>query len=144
MRTNITKRSDNKFVKLNRTPRTNDSSVYNIDPYNVFKLVDALSDGDILYHIDYGVMFNNYGIGIRNSLIKISSYLIKRLSTDERRNIFGNFRLETIDDFKRYFATCEFYTVKNSETQLRKYLDDHFSFDGKTFKRKITSHYVNV
>jgi hypothetical protein len=144
MKTNIVKSSDNKFVKLNRVPRSSDSSIYNVDPYSVFKLVDALSNGDILYYIECEVMSNTYEIGIRNSLVKMSSYLLQRLSSDHRRAIFGNVKLECIDDFNRYFGTCEFYTVKNSEYQLRKYIDDNFNFDGKSFKRKMTSHYINV
>ena len=52
MKTKITSRTEEKFVKLIRTPRTNNKEVYDVKPYSLFKLVDALSNGDILYYID--------------------------------------------------------------------------------------------
>ena len=85
------------------------------------------------------------GIGVRNTMVNISKYLISRLDTNSRKQIFGNVTLESVDDFKSYFASAEIpYTMENTETELRQYISDNFDFDGTSLKRKITSHYINV
>lgn len=145
MKTKITSRTEEKFVKLTRTPRTKNKEVYDIKPYSLFKLVDALSNGDVLYYIDYCILFEKMGVGVRNTMVNISKYLIGRLDEVSRKQVFGNIKLETLNDFKRYFATAEIpYTMKGTEVELRQYISDNFDFDGKSLKRKITSHYVNV
>ena len=145
MKTKITSRTEEKFVKLTRTPRTKNKEIYDIKPYSLFKLVDALSNGDILYYIDYCILFNKMGVGVRNTMVNISKYLIGRLDAVSRKQVFGNIKLETLNDFKRYFATAEIpYTMKGTENDLRQYISDNFDFDGKSLKRKITSHYINV
>lgn len=146
MKTKITSRTEEKFVKLTRTPRTtNNKEVYDVKPYSLFKLVDALSNGDVLYYIDYCILFGKIGVGVRNTMVNISKYLIGRLDEVSRKQVFGNIKLETLNDFKRYFATAEIpYTMKGTEVELRQYISDNFDFDGKSLKRKITSHYVNV
>ena len=145
MTTKITSTTEEKFVKLIRTPRTKNKEVYDVKPYSLFKLVDALSNGDVLYYIDYCVIFNKIEVGVRNTMVNISKYLISRLDTNARKQIFGNVKLETLDDFKQYFATAEIpYTMKGTENELRQYISDNFDFDGKSLKRKITSHYINV
>ena len=145
MKTKITPRTEEKFVKLTRTPRTNNKEVYDVKPYSLFKLVDALSNGDVLYYIDYCILFGKMGVGVRNTMVNISKYLIGRLDPVSRKQVFGNVKLETLNDFKRYFATAEIpYTMKGAEIELRQYISDNFDFDGKSLKRKITSHYINV
>ena len=145
MKTKITSRTEEKFVKLTRTPRTKNKEVYDVKPYSLFKLVDALSNGDVLYYIDYCIIFNKIEVGVRNTMVNISKYLISRLDTNARKQIFGNVKLETLDDFKSYFASAEIpYTMEDTETELRQYISDNFDFDGKSLKRKITSHYINV
>lgn len=145
MKTKIASRTEEKFVKLTRTPRTKNKEVYDIKPYSLFKLVDALSNGDVLYYIDYCILFEKMGVGVRNTMVNISKYLIGRLDEVSRKQVFGNIKLETLNDFKRYFATAEIpYTMKGTEVELRQYISDNFDFDGKSLKRKITSHYVNV
>ena len=145
MKTKIISRTEEKFVKLIRTSRTKNKEVYDVKPYSIFKLVDALSNGDILYYIDYCILFDKMGVGVRNTMVNISNYLISRLDTNARKQIFGNVKLETLDDFKQYFATAEIpYTMKDTEIELRQYISDNFNFDGKSLKRKITSHYINV
>ena len=145
MKTKITSRTEQKFVKLIRTPRKKNKEIYDIKPYSLFKLVDALSNGDVLFYIDYRIIFGNIDIGISNTMVNISNYLISRMNTNSRKQVFGNVDLETLDDFKRYFATAEIpYTLKNTEIELRQYINDNFDFDGKYLKRKITSHYINV
>lgn len=145
MKTKITSRTEEKFVKLTRTPRTKNKEVYDVKPYSLFKLVDALSNGDVLYYIDYCILFGKMGVGVRNTMVNISKYLIERLDTDSRKHVFGNIKLESLDDFKRYFASAEIpYTMKGTELELRQYISDNFNFDGKSLKRKITSHYINV
>ena len=145
MKTKITSRTEEKFVKLIRTPRTKNKEVYDVKPYSLFKLVDALSNGDVLYYIDYCILFDKIGVGVRNTMVNISNYLISRLDTNARKQIFGNVTLESLNDFKRYFASAEIpYTMKGTETELRQYISDNFDFDGKSLKRKITSHYINV
>ena len=145
MKTKITSRTEEKFVKLTRTPRTKNKEIYDIKPYSLFKLVDALSNGDILYYIDYCILFNKMGVGVRNTMVNISKYLIGRLDAVSRKQVFGNIKLETLNDFKRYFATAEIpYTMNGTENELRQYISDNFDFDGKSLKRKITSHYINV
>ena len=145
MKTKITSRTEEKFVKLTRTPRTKNKEIYDIKPYSLFKLVDALSNGDILYYIDYCILFNKMGVGVRNTMVNISKYLISRLDSDARKQVFGNIALESVNDFKRYFASAEIpYTMNGTENELRQYISDNFDFDGKSLKRKITSHYINV
>lgn len=145
MKTKIISRTEEKFVKLTRTPRTSNKEVYDVKPYSIFKLVDALSNGDVLYYIDYCILFGKIGVGVRNTMVNISKYLIDRLDTNTRKQVFGNVKLETLDDFKLYFAEAEIpYTMKDTEIELRQYIDDNFDFDGKSLKRKITSHYINV
>lgn len=145
MKTKITSRTEEKFVKLTRTPRTKNKEVYDVKPYSLFKLVDALSNGDVLYYIDYCILFDKIGVGVRNTMVNISNYLISRLDTNARKQVFGNVTLESLNDFKRYFASAEIpYTMKGIETELRQYISDNFDFDGKSLKRKITSHYINV
>ena len=145
MKTRITSRTEQKFVKLIRTPRKKNKEIYDIKPYSLFKLVDALSNGDVLFYIDYRIIFGNIDIGISNTMVNISNYLINRMNTNSRKQVFGNVDLETLDDFKRYFVTAEIpYTLKNTEIELRQYISDNFNFDGKSLKRKITSHYINV
>lgn len=145
MKTKITSRTEEKFVKLTRTPRTNNKEVYDIKPYSLFKLVDALSNGDVLYYIDYSIIFNEMSIDVRNTMVNMSEYLISRLNTYERKQIFGNITLECLNDFKRYFATAEIpYTMKGTEIEFCQYINDNFYIDGKSLKRKITSHYINV
>ena len=145
MKTKIISRTEEKFVKLIRTSRTKNKEVYDVKPYSIFKLVDALSNGDVLYYIDYCILFDKIGVGVRNTMVNISKYLISRLDTNARKQIFGNVKLETLDDFKQYFATAEIpYTMKDTEIELRQYISDNFDFDGKSLKRKITSHYINV
>jgi hypothetical protein len=145
MKTKITSRTEEKFVKLTRTPRTKNKEVYDIKPYSLFKLVDALSNGDVLYYIDYCILFEKMGVGVRNTMVNISKYLVERLDPVSRKQVFGNVKLETLNDFKRYFATAEIpYTMTGTETELRQYISDNFDFDGKSLKRKITSHYINV
>ena len=120
MKTKITSRTEEKFVKLIRTPRTKNKEIYDIKPYSLFKLVDALSNGDILYYIDYCILFNEMGVGVRNTMVNISKYLIGRLDAVSRKQVFGNIKLETLNDFKRYFATAEIpYTMKGTENDLR-------------------------
>lgn len=145
MKTKITSRTDQKFVKLTRTPRTNNKEVYDVKPYSLFKLVDALSNGDVLYYIDYCIIFGKMGVGVRNTMVNISKYLINRLDTNTRKQVFGNITLESLNDFKLYFASAEIpYTMSGTEEELRQYISDNFDFDGKTLKRKITSHYINI
>jgi hypothetical protein len=145
MKTKITPRTEEKFVKLTRTPRTNNKEVYDVKPYSLFKLVDALSNGDVLYYIDYCILFSKMGVGVRNTMVNISKYLIGRLDPATLKQVFGNIKLETLNDFKRYFATAEIpYTMKGVEIELRQYISDNFDFDGNSLKRKITSHYINV
>ena len=145
MKTKITSRSEEKFVKLARTPRTNNKEVYDIKPYSLFKLVDALSNGDVLYYIDYSIIFNDMSIDVRNTMVNMSEYLISRLNTNDRKRIFGSITLESLNDFKYYFATAEIpYTMKGTEIELRQYINDNFYIDDKSLKRKITSHYINV
>lgn len=145
MKTKITSRTEEKFVKLTRTPRTKNKEVYDVKPYSLFKLVDALSNGDFLYYVDYCILFGKMEVSVRNTMVNISKYLIGRLDTDSRKRVFGNIKLESLNDFKRYFASAEIpYTLKNTEIELRQYINDNFDFDGKYLKRKITSHYINV
>lgn len=145
MKTKITSRTEEKFVKLTRTPRTKNKEVYDVKPYSLFKLVDALSNGDFLYYVDYCILFGKMEVSVRNTMVNISKYLIGRLDTDSRKHVFGNIKLESLNDFKRYFASAEIpYTLKNTEIELRQYINDNFDFDGKYLKRKITSHYINV
>lgn len=145
MKTKIISRTDEKFVKLIRTPRKKNKEVYDVKPYSLFKLVDALSNGDVLYYVDYSILFGKMGVGVRNTMVNISNYLISRLDTNSRKQIFGNVTLESVDDFKSYFASAEIpYTMEDTETELRQYISDNFDFDGTSLKRKITSHYINV
>ena len=145
MKAKITSRTEEKFVKLIRTPRKKNKEVYDVKPYSLFKLVDALSNGDVLYYVDYSILFGKMGIGVRNTMLNISKYLISRLDTNSRKQIFGNVTLESVDDFKSYFASAEIpYTMEDTETELRQYISDNFDFDGTSLKRKITSHYINV
>lgn len=145
MKTKITSRTEQKFIKLIRTPRKKNKEIYDVKPYSLFKLVDALSNGDILYYIDYCILFNKMGVGVRNTMVNISKYLIGRLDAVSRKQVFGNIKLETLNDFKRYFASAEIpYTMNGTENELRQYINDNFDFDGKSLKRKITSHYINV
>lgn len=145
MKTKITSRTEEKFVKLTRTPRTKNKEVYDVKPYSLFKLVDALSNGDFLYYVDYCILFGKMEVSVRNTMVNISKYLIGRLDTDSRKRVFGNIKLESLNDFKRYFASAEIpYTIKGVELELRQYISDNFDFDGKSLKRKITSHYINV
>lgn len=145
MKAKIISRTDEKFVKLIRTPRTKNKEVYDVKPYSLFKLVDALSNGDVLYYVDYSILFGKMGVGVRNTMVNISNYLISRLDANSRKQIFGNVTLESVDDFKSYFASAEIpYTMENTETELRQYISDNFDFDGTSLKRKITSHYINV
>lgn len=145
MKTKIISRTEEKFVKLIRTPRTNNKEVYDVKPYSLFKLVDALSNGDVLYYVDYSILFGKMGVGVRNTMLNISKYLISRLDANSRKQIFGNVTLESVDDFKSYFASAEIpYTMEDTETELRQYISDNFDFDGTSLKRKITSHYINV
>ena len=145
MKTKITSRTEEKFVKLTRTPRTKNKDVYDVKPYSLFKLVDALSNGDFLYYVDYCILFGKMEVSVRNTMVNISKYLIGRLDTDSRKRVFGNIKLESLNDFKRYFASAEIpYTMKGVELELRQYISDNFDFDGKSLKRKITSHYINV
>lgn len=145
MKTKIISRTEEKFVKLIRTPRTNNKEVYDVKPYSLFKLVDALSNGDVLYYVDYSILFGKMGVGVRNTMVNISNYLISRLDANSRKQIFGNVTLESVDDFKSYFASAEIpYTMEDTETELRQYISDNFDFDGTSLKRKITSHYINV
>lgn len=145
MKTKIISRTEEKFVKLIRTPRKKNKEVYDVKPYSLFKLVDALSNGDVLYYVDYSILFGKMGVGVRNTMVNISNYLISRLDTNSRKQIFGNVTLESVDDFKSYFASAEIpYTMEDTETELRQYISDNFDFDGTSLKRKITSHYINV
>lgn len=145
MKTKIISRTEEKFVKLIRTPRTNNKEVYDVKPYSLFKLVDALSNGDVLYYVDYSILFGKMGVGVRNTMLNISKYLISRLDANSRKQIFGNVTLESVDDFKSYFASAEIpYTMEDTESELRQYISDNFDFDGTSLKRKITSHYINV
>lgn len=145
MKTKIISRTEEKFVKLIRTPRKKNKEVYDVKPYSLFKLVDALSNGDVLYYVDYSILFGKMGVGVRNTMVNISNYLISRLDTNSRKQIFGNVSLESVDDFKSYFASAEIpYTMEDTETELRQYISDNFDFDGTSLKRKITSHYINV
>ena len=145
MKTKIISRTEEKFVKLIRTPRKKNKEVYDVKPYSLFKLVDALSNGDVLYYVDYSILFGKMGVGVRNTMVNISKYLISRLDTNSRKQIFGNVTLESVDDFKSYFASAEIpYTMEDTETELRQYISDNFDFDGTSLKRKITSHYINV
>ena len=145
MKTKIISRTEEKFVKLIRTPRKKNKEIYDIKPYSLFKLVDALSNGDVLYYVDYSILFGKMGVGVRNTMVNISKYLISRLDANSRKQIFGNVTLESVDDFKSYFASAEIpYTMEDTETELRQYISDNFDFDGTSLKRKITSHYINV
>ena len=145
MKTKIISRTEEKFVKLIRTPRKKNKEIYDIKPYSLFKLVDALSNGDVLYYVDYSILFGKMGVGVRNTMVNISNYLISRLDANSRKQIFGNVALESVDDFKSYFASAEIpYTMEDIETELRQYISDNFDFDGTSLKRKITSHYINV
>ena len=90
MKAKITSRTEEKFVKLIRTPRTKNKEVYDVKPYSLFKLVDALSNGDVLYYIDYCVIFNKIEVGVRNTMVNISNYLISRLDSNARKQVFGN------------------------------------------------------
>ena len=145
MKTKITSRTEQKFVKLIRTPRKKNKEIYDIKPYSLFKLVDALSNGDVLYYVDYSILFGKMGVGVRNTMVNISNYLISRLDANSLKQIFGNVTLESVDDFKSYFASAEIpCTMEDTETELRQYISDNFDFDGTSLKRKITSHYINV
>ena len=145
MKTKIISRTEEKFVKLIRTPRKKNKEVYDVKPYSLFKLVDALSNGDVLYYVDYSILFGKMRVGVRNTMLNISKYLISRLDANSRKQIFGNVTLESVDDFKSYFASAEIpYTMEDTETELRQYISDNFDFDGTSLKRKITSHYINV
>ena len=107
MKTKITSRTEQKFVKLIRTPRKKNKEIYDIKPYSLFKLVDALSNGDVLFYIDYCIIFGNIDIDISNTMVNISNYLISRMNTNSRKQVFGNVDLETLDDFKRYLKSIK-------------------------------------
>ena len=132
------------FIKLKRRLRPGFNDVYEIDVYNLCKLVDALSKGKITEHLDMFVMSGRFGVGASNSIEKISKYLLEKLDNSMKEQLFGNVKLDTLLDFKRFFCMCQGYGKNNVANEIRKYIIDNFDISESEANRKITSHYVNV
>lgn len=133
------------FVKLTRVTRKDNPEIYDIEPYSLCKLVDALSGGNVLTYIDHAILFNHFGIGINNTLIRFAKYLLKRLNDKNRQDIFGKIRLQSVDDFKNYFAKAgKLYHKEYAEAEVKRYMTDNFNFNGKAFTRKAESRYINI
>ncbi len=133
------------FVKLTRVTRKDNPEIFDIEPYSLCKLVDALSGGNVLTHIDHAILFNHFGIGINNTLIRFAKHLLKRLDDKNRQAVFGKVRLQSVDDFKSYFAKAgKLYHKEYAEAEVKRYMTEKFDFDGKAFTRKEESKYINI
>ncbi len=133
------------FVKLTRCERAKQPGVYDIEPYSLCKLVDALSTGEVIKYYDLAILFNHFGVGSPLTISRFAKFLSEKLSAKDRRDLFGRVTLDSYDDLRSHFKQSETLRDKDAAAdEFKRYLLDHYDFDGKAFTRKAGSKYINV
>ena len=138
------------FVKLQRHARDAQNGIFEIDVYNLCKLVDALSNGNLLSYLDCFVVENiqcnkkGVGIGATLSIDKISKYLSNRLKPSDAQFIFGRVNLVSSKDYDYFFMRSRGYDKENISKEIRRYLNDNFEIINGKLVRIPFKRFINV
>ena len=137
-------------MKLMRTVRDADNSVFEIDVYSLCKLIDALSNGNLLNYLDYFVIDSNQthmkGVGVDSALSieRISRYLSNRLKPSDAQNIFGRINLVSSKDYEYFFLRSKEFDNDNISKEIRHYIHENFKIEDGKLVRLSGKNFINV
>ncbi len=114
--------------------------MYDVEPYSLCKLVDALSGGEVLKYLDLAILFGHWGLGCNKTVSDFVQFINTKLDVASKESIFGKVRLDSLDDWNAYFTQGgDFYKRSYVQSEFERYLLDHYDFNGKAFTRKQDS-----
>lgn len=138
------------YVKLQRHMRDAQSGIFEIDVYSLCKLVDALSNGNLLNYLDCFVVddhqsnMKGFGIGATLTIDRISRYLSSRLKPSDAQSIFGCVNLVSSKDYEYFFLRSRGYEKDNISKEIRRYINDNFEIVNRKFVRIPFKRFINV
>ena len=141
---------DNDYVKLTRTVRDADNGVFEIDVYSLCKLIDALSNGNLLNYLNYFVIDNNQshmkGVGVDPALSieRISRYMSIRLKPSDAQKIFGRVNLVSSKDYEYFFLRSKEFDNDNTSKEIRRYIRENFKIEDGKLARLSGKKFINV
>lgn len=123
-------------VKLKRYKRKDGSGVYEIDAYNLCKLVDALSGGELPKYLELYVGKAMYHVDATLSIERMSRYLSTRLRPEHAKQIFGSIHLVSSRDYEHHFNMSQGFDAINVSNSIRAYLKDYYMVVDSKFQRR--------